>query len=75
MNIIDILVHIRNSLDPEDRNTVEQELREVDGIIAPRFTENNEHMLVVAYNPAKVNTGGLIEKVTSMGLDARLVGM
>lgn len=75
MNISDILVHVRTDLDPDDRNTVEQELREVDGIISPHFTDNNNHMLMVAYDPAKVNTGGLMEKVSSMGLDASLVGM
>lgn len=75
MNIIDILVHIRSNLNVEDRDTVEQQLREVDGVIAPRFTENNDHLLMVAYNPAKVNTGGLLDKVTEMGLDARLVGL
>ena len=75
MNIIDILVHIRTNLNGEDRDNVEQELRQLDGIIAPRFTEHNEHLLVVAYNPAKLNTGGLLEKVTAMGLDARLVGL
>ena len=75
MNITDILVHVRTDLDSEDRNTVEEELREVDGVIAPRFTEYNEHMLVVAYNPIKLNTGGLMKKFVSMGLDASLVGM
>ena len=75
MNIIDILLHIRNQLGPDDRHTVEKELREVDGIIAPRFSENNDQLLVVAYNPAKVNSGGLMEKITSMGLEARLVGL
>ena len=75
MNITDILLHVRTDLEPQDRNTVENKLREVDGIISPHFTENNGHMLMVAYNPAKLNTGGLMDKVTSMGLDASLVGM
>ncbi|WP_353571138.1 hypothetical protein [Candidatus Albibeggiatoa sp. nov. BB20] len=75
MNISDILIHVNESLDSEQRQTVEQAVREIEGVIAPRFSPNKHHLLLVAFNPAVTTTKTLLTSVTSLGYQAQLVGV
>jgi hypothetical protein len=75
MNITDILVHVPNTLNPGQRQEVEETLRTIDGIIAPRFVPDREHFMMVAYNPEKMRSENLRQAFTHMGLQARLIGM
>jgi hypothetical protein len=75
MNIADILIYIKTRLDVNRRNVLVSELRNQDGVIAPRFVDNHQNMLVVAYNADMTSTGKLIANVKDMGIEASLVGM
>lgn len=75
MNITDIMVYFRNSMNPGQQQVVEDALRGIEGVIAPRFVKDKEHILVVAYDPEKVQTSYFRETFTKMGLTGRFVGM
>lgn len=74
MNLSDILIHIDESLDAQQRNTLEEAVREIDGVVAPRFNPGKEHLLLVAYNPDVARTATLLSKVRSFGYGAQLIG-
>ena len=75
MNISDVMIHINESLDTEARSSLENSMREIEGVVSPRFNAGKEHLLVVAYDPEKTTTLDLLEKTRAAGYTAQLVGM
>lgn len=74
MNIGDVLIHINESLNAQQRSTLEESMRDIDGVIAPRFNPGKEHLLLVAFNPDRTNFSVLLNKVKSFGYQAQLIG-
>ncbi len=75
MNISDAMIHINESLSKEALSSLENTMREIDGVVSPRFNTGKEHLLVVAYDAEKTNTAVLLEKARAAGYTAQLVGM
>ena len=73
MHTPDITIHINESLDAKKQEALEATMREIDGVIAPRF--NLPHMLVVVYNSERTSPAVLLNAVTSKGYQAQLVGL
>jgi len=75
MSISDVMIHIREPLSREARAALETRLRGVEGVIAPRFNPGTEHLLLVAFNPAKTRPAELRGVVRAAGHGAKLVGI
>jgi hypothetical protein len=74
MNISDVLIHVNESLNEQQRSALEEAVRGIDGVIAPRFNPGKEHLLLVAFNPDRTNFSILLNKVQSFGYQAQLIG-
>lgn len=72
MQTPDVVIHVTDSLTREQQQSIEAALREVDGVIAPRF--NKPHLLVVLYSAEKTKPAALLRAVTAAGYQAQLVG-
>ena len=75
MNLCDTMIHINETLDSAARNTLEEQLRKVPGVIAPRFAPGKEHLLLISYNSTQTDTHTLLETVRQPGYNAQLVGL
>ena len=75
MDISDVMIHIDENLIPSQRLELENEMRSLDGVIAPRFNANKDHLLLIAFDPKTVNTDTLLHRVTEHGYNAQLVGV
>ena len=75
MNIADIIMYSKQVISNEDRDNVIASLRNVNGVIAPRFSPGKEKLLVVAYNPDKVKSNSIQKAVNDMGIRTVIVGM
>ncbi|MBV5307945.1 hypothetical protein [Chromatium okenii] len=75
MNISDILIHITDNLNAQQCAELEQALRQIDGVIAPRFTPEKAHLLTIAFNPDLTNSATLCAQVQSFGYTAQLIGI
>lgn len=75
MQISDVLIHINNNINKTERLKLVEKLRGLNGVIAPRFNEPQQHLLFVAYNSDAINATSLLDKVKAKGLQAQLVGM
>ncbi len=73
MQATDIMIHVSDNLSQDQKNTVESQLRKIEGVIAPRF--NKEHLLVVYFNQDKTKSSILLNMVQSSGYKAQLVGL
>ena len=74
MNVSDILIHINDTLSEQQRKALEESMRQIDGVVAPRFNPGKEHLLLVAFNPGATSTAALLAQVQSFGYNAQLVG-
>lgn len=75
MNIADVIIHVNESLLPGAQTALEDALRELDGVVAPRFNKQTPHLLLVAYNPQKNNSQTMLQRVKADGYQAQLVGI
>lgn len=74
MNVSDILIHINESLNEQQRSALEEAVRQIEGVVAPRFNPGKEHLLLVAFNPDVASIATLLTKVQSFGYNAQLIG-
>lgn len=75
MSISDVVIHVEEAMTPTSRSALECTLREMDGVIAPRFNPKQEHLLVVAFNPHQTRATRLLDAVSKAGYHAHLIGM
>ncbi|MCW8956645.1 MAG: hypothetical protein OQL09_07160 [Gammaproteobacteria bacterium] len=75
MNIVDVLIHVNEALDNKQRVQLEQTMRDLDGVIAPRFNPEHPHLMLVAFNPKHVQSRTLLQQVSSVGYHAQLIGV
>ena len=74
MSVSDILIHIDEDLNEQQRKSLEDSMRDINGVVAPRFNSGKEHLLLVAFNPEVTTTSALLANVKSLGYNAQLVG-
>lgn len=74
-NISDVIIHINETLSEEARSALEEKMRQIEGVVSPRFNEGKEHLLVIAYDTEKTDTSALLGKARAAGYTAQLVGM
>ena len=75
MRLADVLIHINEILDDAGQIELQEQLRGVEGIVAPRFSLKKDNLLFVSYNADAVTSTSLIRKVRENGLHAQLVGL
>ncbi|MFO8024909.1 hypothetical protein [Thiohalophilus sp.] len=75
MQLADIMIHVNETLPAAERGALEDQLRQVEGVIAPRFSEDKPHLLLVSYDADVADTARLLGQVESSGYSAQLVGM
>ena len=74
MDINDVVIHVSETLDPNKRHDLEDQMRAVDWVIAPRFNDGRPHLMSVAYDPERISTGELLNEVRRQGYHAQHCG-
>lgn len=74
MNVADVLIHLDEMLSSPQRAALEDSMRLMEGVIAPRFNPGKEHLLLVAFDPEMTSTAALLARVQSCGYRAQLIG-
>jgi len=75
MHLADLLIHVNETLETSERASLEEALRNVKGVIAPRFNRETPHLLLVSYDPQEIASKSLLNRVKANGYNAQLVGM
>lgn len=74
MDISDVLIHIDQSIGKNERDFLEESMRSLPGVVAPRFTPGKPHLLVVAFDPKRIKASAMLASVKRRGYAAQLVG-
>ncbi len=75
IKMVDVTIHIDESLDHDKRESLVDRIRQHEGVIAIGHHDERPHLLVVEYNPDQVSSKELLETVKNEGIHAELVGL
>ncbi len=75
IKIADIVVHLHPDSSCDDRDKMERDLRNHDGVISVHFnTEEHPHAAVVAYNPDVVTSQEVLAEIRKCDTAAVMAG-
>lgn len=72
MQLSDVLIHINEIPNESEQDKLVNQLRNLDGVIAPRFSTEKEHFMFVSYNSDTIKSTSLLDKVKRMALKHNL---
>lgn len=75
MQLTDVLIHLDQNINKTEKENIIEQLRAIEGVIAPRFNKEREHLLLVSYNSEAINSLALLNKIKDNGYKAQLVGL
>ena len=75
MQLSDVLIHIDETPNESEQNKLVEQLRSLEGVIAPRFSLEKDHFMFVSYNSDVIRSTALLDKVKENGFKAQLVGL
>jgi len=74
-DIVDVTVHIDETLDHTRLQIVAERVRKGHGIASAVFHDTKPHFLIVRYDPAQTDPPGVHRLVTEQGVHAELIGL
>lgn len=75
MDMSDVLIHVNESTEASGRFQLEASLRDVAGVIAPRFSPGHDHLMFVSYDPDSTTAATILGQVRNLGYGAQIVAM
>ena len=75
IKMVDVTVHIDESVDHAGRERIADSLRALEGVLAAVSHDERPHLMVVEYNPDRVTSQAILSRVKSAGVHAELVGL
>jgi len=71
----DVTIHIDEAVAAEERVGIQDRLRSLDGVMAAASQDATPHLMVVEYNPDRIDSRKILDTVTASGVHAELIGM
>jgi hypothetical protein len=71
---LDIIVHIDETLDEQNRQRLEHAMLKVTGIQRARFNNKRQHLLIIGYDPDLTSSSKILKLVKQQRLSAQLIG-
>ena len=75
MEMVDVTIHIDESVDHERRVKIADIVRESKGVMGVAHHDEKPHLMIVEYNPEMVSAKDLLQLVRGQGVHAELVGL
>ena len=75
MDISDVLIHVNETIEGSGRFRLEESLRDVAGVVAPRFSPGHDHLMFVAYDPDSTSAAAILGQVRELGYGAQIVAI
>lgn len=75
IQLADVTLHIDENLSSEQRGSIEESLRTLDGVVSVHNADNTPHLALVEYNPDITSSQDILARVTNQGVHAELIGI
>ena len=74
-DIVDVTVHIDETLDHSKLQEIADEVSKVDGVESVSFHDDKPHLMIVKYDPNRTDSSSIHKTVTAKGVHAELIGL
>ncbi len=74
-HMADVTIHIDENTDHATRERIQDTLRELAGVMAASSHDERPHLMVVEYDPERIDSRKLLDTVTASGVHAELIGL
>ena len=74
-NLVDVVVHIDETLPSEELKTLENHIHNIGGVVSACNLQDKSHLISVTYDSEQVKSQDILVKIKSEGLHAELVGL
>lgn len=75
MDIVDMIVHVDETIPAEKMHELEDAVRTDACVISACSSNENPHVLLVTYNPECTSSSNVLSMVQAQGVRAELVGL
>ncbi len=75
IKLADVTLHIDENLTAEQRETIEESLRALEGVVSVHNGQKTPHLAMVEYNPDLTSSADILNRVTNQGVHAELIGL
>ena len=74
-NIADVVLHIDETLPPDQLKTLENHLHDMGGVVSACNRDDQPHLVSITYRPDHIKAHDILVKVEAEGIHAELVGL
>jgi hypothetical protein len=75
MQMSDVLIHVKETIEDVGRFRLEESLRNVEGVVAPRFSPGHNHLMFVAYDSDSTSAAAILGQIHERGYGAQIVAI
>lgn len=75
ISISDFIIHVDESLTREQLDRLEDAIRENACVVSAAARDRTPHLMLIAYNPECVNSKGILDDVSNLGLRVTALGL
>jgi hypothetical protein len=75
MKMSDVLIHVNETIEDVGRVRLEESLRALKGVVAPRFSPSHDHLMFVAYDPDSTSAATILGQIHGQGYGAQIVAI
>lgn len=74
-NVSDVMIYLEQHLSEAAQQNLEERMRELQGVISPRFNRGRDNLLMIAFDPDVVHCDNLLSKVQEAGYAGHMIGL
>ena len=74
VSTMDLVIHIDENLDAEQRGSLLATMRGAKGVIAVGYHDEIPHLMIVVFNPKSMTSADVLNLVKNSGFHAELTG-
>ena len=75
IKLVDVMVHVDESIDKAARVVMEDKVRGLDGVVSVGQHDDKPHLMVIEYNPDKTSSTDILALVKDQGVHAEIIGL
>ena len=75
IKLVDVMVHVDESIDKVARGAMEDKVRRLDGVVSVGNHDEKPHLMLVEYNPDKTSSADILACVKDEGVHAEIIGL
>ena len=75
IKLTDVTLHIDENLHIDKRQSIEDSLRSLEGVVSVHNDSKTPHLAMIEYNPDVTSSSAILQRVINEGVHAELIGL